>query len=199
MNALDRLIPEPQLVEIDRMTVDAPAAVVWASLRHGELAQTWPIRTLFKLRTLMMPRAQGTASAIRLDELHSSPDRPGFQILVEDPPHGLAVGAIGKVWRLQIPFVHVANAAEYARFSDSGFAKVAWMIRVRPRDFDTCLVELEVRVSATDTRSWNKFRRYFRVVGPFSRYIRRSLLRAIANRAPLDGNGTPCSLSRRPA
>ena len=38
-------------------------------------------------------------------------------------------------------------------------------------------------VAATDVASWRKFRRYFRVIGPFSRFIRRSTLRALARNA----------------
>ena len=45
---------------------------------------------------------------------------------MDDPPREVAVGAIGKVWRLDIPFLHMAGADEYARFTEQGFVKVAW-------------------------------------------------------------------------
>ncbi len=180
MTALQRLIPLPHLLEIDRVDVPAPAAEVWDSLRHGELTRSIPIRTLFWLRSLASLKSAGDQVSIRIDTLRSSREHPGFQVLVDEPPHELAVGAIGKVWQLDIPFVHVGDDQAYSAFSQPGFIKVAWAIRVLPRGAERCHVELEVRVAATDADSWRKFRRYFRVVGPFSRFIRHSLLRALA-------------------
>jgi hypothetical protein len=182
MAALDRLIPGPHLLEIDRIDLAAPPAKVWALLRHGELAQSRFTRALFALRTLAsgLRTNDGTTASIRIDDLKSSPARPGFQVLVDDPPCEVAVAAIGKVWRLEIPFVHVPSAVEYAAFRDPDFIKVAWAIRVSPRGEHDSHVELELRVEATDDGAWRKFKRYFRAIGPFSRVIRRSLLRALA-------------------
>ena len=182
MTALQRLIPRPQLSEVDRIDVAAPAAEVWEHVRHGELAHSLPIRALFKLRTVAN-RAGGASPTIRIDSLRSTPDHPGFQVLIDEPPLEFAVAAIGKVWRLDIPFVHVADDQSFAEFSQPDFVKVAWAIRVLPRGGQKCHVELEVRVAATDEAAWRKFRRYFRVIGPFSRYIRYSLLRGLARDA----------------
>jgi hypothetical protein len=57
---------------------------------------------------------------------------PGFQLLIDDPPHEIAVGAIGKVWRLDIPFQHVDGPDQYAELAQSGWIKVAWALRVAP-------------------------------------------------------------------
>jgi hypothetical protein len=169
------------LTEIDRIDLAAPAARVWERVRHGALAQSLPIRALFAMRSVASGHTgHGSSSTVRIDNLRSTQERPGFQILVDDPPYEMAVAAIGKVWRLKIPFVHVADANEYPAFAQPGFIKVAWAIRVLPRGEQQTHVELEVRVEATDARSWNRFRRYFRLIGPFSRFIRRSLLRALA-------------------
>jgi hypothetical protein len=183
MTALQRLIPNAQLIEVDRIDVAAPAARVWDDVRHANLATAAPIRALFRLRLLASAEARRTSSAILIDSLRSSPERPGFQVLAEEPPTEVAVGAIGKVWKLDIPFVHVADEAAFAEFSAPGFVKVAWAIRVLPRGPARSHVEFEVRVAATDTSSWRKFRRYFRVIGPFSRYIRHTLLRGLARTA----------------
>jgi len=170
---LEGLIPAPRLVEIDRLDLDAPPAIVWDRVRHGGLAPSPLIRALFTIRT----RGRGKAS-LRIDQLTSSPGKPGFQLLVDEPSQELAVGAIGKVWEPDIPFVHVATAAEFAAFDRPGFAKVAWAIRLSPVAGGTHL-ELEVRVATTDEESWRKFRRYFLLIGPGSRFIRRLLLRSI--------------------
>jgi hypothetical protein len=184
MTALDRLIPAPHLLEINRARIPAPAALVWDAIRHGELAQLKVARALFWLRNLFAKHSDTESPTIRIDDLRSSRERPGFQMLAEEPPREFAVGAIGQVWRLRIPFVHVENADEYAAFAARGFIKVAWAIRVAADPEGGCsLVEIEVRVRATDETSWRKFRWYYRLIGPFSRYMRRSLLRSLGRGA----------------
>lgn len=173
VTALDRLIPAPRLVEIDRVDLDASPAEVWQRVRHGDLAPSRWIRALFAIRT------RGRANALRIDDLVSTPEKPGFQVLADEPPRELAVGAIGKVWKPDIPFVHVNDSAEFAAFERNGFVKVAWAIRLTPHDVGTHL-ELEVRVDATDDASWHTFRCYFLVIGIGSRFIRRLLLHEIA-------------------
>ena len=180
VNPLDRLIPHPRLYEVDEQDVAAPVDAVWNYLRHANLAQSGFIRALFALRNLASREPAGAAATIRLDDMRSSPERRGFQVLIEDPPRDVAAGAIGKVWRLAIPFVHVPDAHGYASFAQPGFVKVAWGLHVRPCGVNRSRVEVEVRVDATDETSWRKFRWYFTLIGPFSRYIRRSLLRNTA-------------------
>jgi len=184
---LDQLIPTPRLLEVDHIDLAAPPERVWQSLRHGDLAPSRLIRALFSIRTLPERlRGKPASSALRIDDLCSSVERPGFQILGEDPPFEFAVGAIGKVWQVEIPFHHVADAEQFAEFSDPGFIKVAWALRALPHGERDCQVEIEVRVDATDEESWEKFKRYFRLIGPGSHFIRRTLLTSLARQL-----GTP--------
>lgn len=201
MTALDRLIPNPRLLETDRVELAAPAVRVWERIRHRDLPHSRIVRALFALRTLVS-RARTedrTPAGVRFDTMTSSPRRPGFQILVDDPPREVAVGAIGKVWRLAIPFVHVAGTDEYGRFAEQGFVKVAWAMRVVALEEHRTRLELEVRVDATDEASWRKFRRYFRVIGPASRFIRRSLLSALRREPWSDATAKPSAQTGRAA
>ena len=105
MTALDSVIALPRLVEIDRVDLAAPPERVWQRVRHSALAHAPVTRALFALRTLV-DRSDPTARpphGVRIDDLTSSPERPGFQILVDDPPREVVVGAIGQVWRLRSP------------------------------------------------------------------------------------------------
>ena len=182
MTALDRLIPKPRLVEIDRVDLAAPAEAVWRRVRHASLAQSPTTRALFALRTVLERghAAVPAPAGVKIDDMRSSVDRPGFQILIDDAPREVAVGAIGRVWRLRIPFVHVDGPSDYCGFATPGYVKVAWAVRVSPLGPTSSHLELEVRVTATDDASWRKFRRYFRLIGPASHFIRRSLLGALA-------------------
>ncbi|HVJ18405.1 MAG TPA: hypothetical protein VM686_23455 [Polyangiaceae bacterium] len=185
---LDTILATPRLLETDHVDVEAPAMAVWNRIRHANLAQAPAIRALFMLRTLPARLSGSTpANALRLDDFQSSVGQPGFAILADDPPHEVVVGAIGKVWKLDIPFVHVPSARDFAAFAEPGFVKVAWALCCWPLDDRNTRVELEVRVTATDERSWRKFRRYFRVIGPFSRFIRRSLLASLERELTADG------------
>lgn len=178
---LDRLIPTPRLIELDHVDLAAPPERVWQLVRHADLARSPLIHALFELRTLperLSGRHQPTT--LRVDDLRSSPEQPGFQLLGEQAPLGFAVGAIGKVWHGEIPFVHVVDAAEYAAFSEPDFVKVAWAVRLMPLGEHDTRLEIEVRVDATDDDAWAKFERYFVLVGPGSHFIRRTLLSALA-------------------
>lgn len=189
---LDQLIPTPRLLDIDRIDVAAPPERVWQEVRHGNLARSPLIHALFELRT-MPDRLTGHHEPVRLfiDELRSAPEQPGFQVLSESPPSAFTVGAIGKVWEAQIPFVHVASPEAFAAFNEPDFVKVAWGIRVLPLGEDNSRVELEVRVDATDDGAWRKFERYFRLIGPASHFIRRALLSDLAREL-----GTPANAER---
>lgn len=196
---LDQVIPRPRLLQINHADVAARPERVWLLLRHGELAHSALLRALLAVRTLPERLAGKPAGAsLRIDQLRSSGKHPGFQLLLEEPLRELVVGAIGKVWRAAIPFVHVAHASDYAAFTEPGYIKVAWALRVRPRGERDSRVELELRVDATDDASWPKFQKYFRVIGPASQFIRRSLLGSLVralgtpeareNQRPLPGD-----------
>ena len=189
MTALDRLIARPGLVEQDHVDVAVPASRAWDAIRQLDLAASSFPRALIAVRTLPNRLAgEHVEMHVRLDDLVSSPAKPGFQIFVDDPPRELAAGAIGKVWRLRIPFIHLANAEAFAAFAEPDFIKVAWAIRVVPLGARHARVEVEVRVQATDAAAWRKFRRYFRIIGPGSHFIRRTALARIAREL---GTATP--------
>lgn len=181
MRTLDRLIPLPRLLERDSVDLSARPELVWKKVRHLDLSRIPVVHALFALRTL--PSRLGTEPTpppeIRVDDLQSTLERPGFQILEEEPLYEFAVGAIGKVWHLDIPFVHVPDGDAFARFAEADYVKVAWAIRVEPLGEKDSKVTFELRVDATDDAAWSKFRRYFTVIGPGSRFIRHALLRAL--------------------
>jgi hypothetical protein len=177
MTALDRVLPAPRLVEINHVDLAASPQAVWNRIRYDDLGRgSALVRALFAARTWTTDEQTN----LKIDALRSLPEKPGFQVLVDEPPHEVVVGAIGKVWQLEIPFVHVDTADRYRDFEERGFVKVAWAIRVLPRGHRDARVELELRVDATDEESWKKFRIYFAVIGIGSHFIRRTLLAGLA-------------------
>lgn len=184
MSALDRVMPTPALVEVDDVDLAVSPSALWDAVRHGDLGDSPLVHALFAVRTLpdrLAGRPAPTA-ALRIDAMTSSTREPGFQVLADDGRSEVVVGAIGKVWHLQIPFVHVIDAEAFRRFAEPGFVKVAWALRVSPRGEHDARLTVEVRVDATDADSWAKFRRYFALIGPGSHFIRRSLLASLKSR-----------------
>lgn len=176
--ALARLIPSADLVEVHAIDVAAPPERAWERVRHGDLAASAPIRALFALRRLpdRLRGAEGREPVLRIDEVRSTPARPGFGVLADDPPHEIAVGAIGTVWSPSAAFTHVPDAAAFAAFDAPGQVKVAWAIRVIPAGGGGSTICMEARVAATDATALRRFRRYFRLVAPGSHLIRRRVL-----------------------
>lgn len=182
MALLDTVLPAARFREIDEVVLALPPSEAWELMRHADLGALPIARALFAIRTLP-DRVEGKATGpvhLRIDDIVSTPEQPGFSVLAEDPGHELVVGAIGKVWQLEIPFVHVRGAAAYARFAEPGWVKVAWAVRVEPHGAGHAKVGVEVRVDATDDASFERFRSYFRLIGPGSRYIRRAMLGSLA-------------------
>jgi hypothetical protein len=181
---LDRLLPAPRKHEVQCVDLAAPPRVVWEHVRHGNLGDTPFIRALFALRTLPS-RVAGEPvgdTHVRIDELVSTPEKPGFQLLGEDEGRELVVGAIGKVWQLDIPFVHVESPEAYADFAEPGWIKVAWSIRLEPLGDAATRLVFDLRVDATDESSWTKFARYWLVIGPGSHFIRSTFLSGMRRR-----------------
>jgi hypothetical protein len=187
MTALERILPAPAVLEIDGVDLGVPLQRAWELVRHGDLAHSRLVRALFAIRTLP-DRLHGRREPLllSLDDFASTPERPGFAILVDDPPHEVVVGAIGKVWQPEIPFEYVDGSAAFAAFCDPGFVKVAWALQLRPLGDAATHVSLELRVEPTDEAASKRFRTYWRLIGPASQFIRRSLLSALARE-----NGTP--------
>ncbi|HXV64503.1 MAG TPA: hypothetical protein VEK15_27645 [Vicinamibacteria bacterium] len=180
MSALHDLIPEPDRVEVDRVDAAVDEHRAWEVIRHGNLARSALIRALFALRTLPTRLRGGEVEpvAMRIDDIVGQPG-PGFRLLAESERE-VVVGAIGKVWELDIPFVDIRTGDEFARFDEPGFTKVAWALRSLPRGERNARLELELRVRSTDEEARRHFRRYFRIIGPASRFIRREVLASFA-------------------
>ncbi len=172
---LDHFLPDPRIVEVDHVDLGVPPDRAFHAFRHFDLTRSALVRTLFVLRTLP-DRLSGHLTEVpplTVDTIGKGP-KPGFRILAEEPGHSVTVGAIGKVWEAEIPYMDVPPD-RFAAFSEPGYAKVAWEVRCEPWGAGARLF-LEVRVGATDEEAWTRTRRYFRVIGPFSHWIRRHSL-----------------------
>jgi hypothetical protein len=107
----------------------------------------------------------------------------GFVLLGERPSAEIAVGAVGRFWRLagNEP-VAVATSEDFVAFTEPGYAKAAIAFLVRPERGGSRVVT-ETRVVGTSPDATRAFLRYWRAIRLGSGAIRRSWLAAIRRRA----------------
>ena len=181
-SAISTFVPRPRLREVDRIAVDASPAKAWAVVRTADLYRLGLVRSLFRARTLpdrLSARAHGKPPPIfprsaHLDEIVAPGS--GFHLLADRPGEEFVAGAIGKFWETSIPFVDITPES-FASYDTPGFGKVAWSLQVHDRVGGGSWIAVDLRVDATDDAAWREFGPYWKLIGRFSHWIRRSMLR----------------------
>jgi hypothetical protein len=177
---IDEFLPDWDFREEHSRRIDAPAAQVRAAL----LAVT--ARELPLSGIMMVLRLAPAAIAAR--RWPRGLDRPWIELLFEfgfvelaDRDEEIVVGAVGQFWRLREELVLLAEAEDFARFTEPGFAKGAMNFRLADEGGATRLTT-ETRVQATDDRARRSFRPYWIPVRSIGGLMRREILRAVARR-----------------
>jgi hypothetical protein len=183
MANLHGFMPEFAFREIDRIAVAADPERAYAALRVVDLYRIPYVRGLFALRlapelaaALMRGWAPSFPRHARIDDIVAPGS--GFLVLDEEPGRELVIGSVGKFWKASIPFVRVTPET-FASFREPGYGKLAYNLRVDPRREGGSWVGVELRVSATDREALAALRHYWRLIGPFSHAIRKSVLRLL--------------------
>jgi hypothetical protein len=128
--------------------------------------------------------------AWRLGRHAPAADTPLRAVLASHPFHLLAEegmvsvsGMGGKLWALGDTFVRFDGPAAFRSWEEPGYCKVAVRHEVRAREGGGAEIESEVRIWCTDRHALLRFRPYWAVIGPFSRFIGSELLSAATRRA----------------
>jgi hypothetical protein len=198
MSFLTDLMPTYGLREVDRVAVRSGPREAWAAARRLDFYRVPFARRLFALRTApasIAARLRGQPAPAPERMLIDDIVAPGTRwlLLGEEPGHEVAVGSAGRFWRSRIEFAPL-HAAGFRSFDEAGFGKVAWSLRVDPRADGGSWITLELRVGATDVRSWRRFRRYWALIGPFSQALRRGALRLLERELGPVGNEEAAAL-----
>lgn len=187
MTLIDAFLPAYDAVERHETTVRAPAEIVYAAIRTADLAGALPVRLLLALRALPGALAHGREGLGRLGARVHEPitlaefERQGFALLAEDPPVELLIGLEGAFWTPG-GGIRPTDAARFRGPQEPGTARAAWNFRLEEGP-DGVALSTETRILPADAGSARRFRRYWRLVRPFSGLTRRYMLRAIRKEA----------------
>ncbi len=175
-------MPVWALHEVDHVTVSAAPDAAWRTVRSFNLARIPFARALFEARILPERIAAAIRRAPQPTVATVGPEtigrEPGFMRLGEEPGREFVAGAVGRFWKPHIEWATMSPQT-FRVFAEPGWGKVAWSLRVDPRAPSGSFVTVDVRVGATDTASFDRFRPYWAMIGPFSRAIRHGALRAL--------------------
>ena len=134
------------------------------------------MRAIFRGRELLMHSApvEERPPQSLIDECLSI----GWGVLAQESGREIVVGAVTQPWKGDVKF-RALPPDEFAAFREPGFAKIAWTIRAEPLGPATSRFYTETRVATTDAEARKRFRRYWTVVSPGVRLIRRETLRLV--------------------
>jgi hypothetical protein len=170
---LDRFMPTYDVVERHQVHVSAAAAITFAVASEMDLFGSLPIRTIFGAREWIMG---STPDAVRrprafLDLVKSI----GWGLLAERSGQEIVMGAVTQPWLADVVF-RPLPPHEFAAFTEPGYVKIAWTLRVDPVGDVASVFRTETRVATTDPIARAKFRRYWSFASPGILLVRRLLL-----------------------
>lgn len=167
MRPIEHFLPRYDVREAHAISMAGSTDAVYRAIREIEFSQSAVIRRLFRLRGL-------PPAALRLEGLLSS----GFILLEDSPGRHLVLGLVGRFWRPAGQLMVVAPHA-FKTTTPAGCAKAAWDFEIRELSPGVVRLSTETRVFCPDGHSRRRFRLYWRLIGPFSAWIRREMLRAV--------------------
>ena len=109
----------------------------------------------------------------------------GWVLLAEVPDREVVMGAVTKPWEADVTFRSVPPG-QFAAFDEPGYVKIAWTLRADPAGTGS-VFRTETRAGSTDATARARFRRYWLLLSPGIRLIRRLAagpIKSAAERAP---------------
>ncbi len=183
MNRIELFLSDFDIAAHYERTIQAPIRDVYRVLKEGAFGRSWVVRALMRLRSLPVLFRRRTSKrnydGVRLRDLSEG----GFFILYDDPQREIVLGVVGQFWKLSGNIFTKFDPVQFREFAEAGYCKAAWNFRLEEVDPATTRLSTETRVAATDAVSRRKFKRYWKLVGPFSGLIRILMLKEIEREA----------------
>jgi hypothetical protein len=169
---LDDFLPAYEFVERYSLSIQAPAERIDEALRTVSIADIPVARALWFVRRLGRPYGDAKKPFV-------GGELPGV-VLDDVGGEGIVLGLTGQFWKLRgsRDATRPRTAEDFLAYARPDACKAVVDFRVGPSSLST-----ETRVHVADPAARRKFRRYWRVIRPFSGLIRILLLRAARRRA----------------
>ena len=100
----------------------------------------------------------------------------------------IVIGVVGRFWQPRSGVIQDLSPKEILDFQTEGYAKALWNFHLVRNASNQTTLSTETRVLVFGSSSRRKFLLYWSVVGPFSGWIRKEMLRLI--RVQAEGSGT---------
>jgi hypothetical protein len=173
---LDQFMPDYDVVERHRITVDAPAAVVLTAAKEQDLMASPFVRAIFKAREVVL----GASSRDRLPRcgLLATVRGLGWGELAERPGREIVVGAVTRPWEADVTF-RAISPDRFAAYREPGDVKIVWTLRADPIGAHRSIFTTETRAVATDAAARARFRTYWAFASPGISAIRWLSLRPL--------------------
>jgi hypothetical protein len=187
---LDEWMGESHWAERHSVWIGARPAVVFEAVQTTDLAGPWAVRALMALRAVpavlsdpkgAWRRRRESRGPVTLRRVMGH----DFARLAEEPGRELVLGLVGRFWTPTGSLVPT-DAARFRQPLPPGLAQAAWNFAVEPEardDHPGTRLTTETRVRCADEATRRNFARYWRVVRPFSGFIRMRMLGAIRREA----------------
>lgn len=173
---LDHVLPSSDATSSHQTIVDATPERVWVALQELDLAEvvrsSRPARALIAVRAVpvrLADRLRGRPAQPAPEHVRMVEARP-WVVLGEDEPRELVVGAIGRFWGPGVEWLDI-EPTEFDAFDRPGYGKIAWGFTVLPYGKGRSILVDECRTRVTDPVSRERFRRYWKLVGPGASYV----------------------------
>jgi hypothetical protein len=177
---LDRFLPEFDAGHHHAIHVAAAVARTFQIALAQDFMRPRLVRAVIGARAWALGAAAGPPRTSR--GLVADMEALGWGVLVDLPGHELVMGAVTRPWEPSPTFRALPPAA-FAAFSDPGYVKIVWSLRVDPDGRFACFVHTETRAAATDPETRRRFARYWTFVSRGTAVIRRALLTSIRREA----------------
>lgn len=184
---IDRVLSRADFTRTAHVLVDADPPTVYQVLRELDLSDVHqPVLDAAKWVRRLPRRIRDRKHAVprhptrlTIGDLTAGTD---WVLLGERPGSEIVFGAVGKFWRPVIELREI-EARAFTDFAEPGYGKVACALTVLPYGERRSLLTYEMRVSTDDPTAWVRFRRYWRLAGPFMGVLERAVLHAVKTSA----------------
>jgi hypothetical protein len=170
---LEEIMPTFDVAEEHEIMIAAPSSRVWSELLRADFSRLPVVRRLTRLRSL----GRRTEPQPQMPTLQAM-TRGGFLELARLPEEEIVFGIIGRFWRPVATVQRGWRPNEFAVLTPAGSAKAVWNFALKEQNGSTLLTTI-TRVQCFGKGAKFKFRLYWMLIGFFSGWIRKMMLRAI--------------------